>query len=222
MVEQTVELSVISYAPASMQIMAKKRISRRFPGDHTCRFGRQFTLQWRRNERDGVSNHRRLHCLLNDLDLLGQIWHRSQIFWLHHYTVHKPDCFMVAILCTYVYVYLDCLRSRLFHSLNTLQVYWSRQPRVFWRVTTVLHENLPVTSGCLSQWTSNAERADFMVSSLKIWRQFKHDLHAYDIKAIWPVTKESADVAYAFLTNMILFTCITYIINDLEVTIYFT
>ena len=30
---------------------------------HECIF--PFTLQWRHNERGGVSNHRRLHCLLN-------------------------------------------------------------------------------------------------------------------------------------------------------------
>ena len=35
------------------------------------------TLQWRHNERDGVSNHRRLHCLLNRFSGADQRKHQS-------------------------------------------------------------------------------------------------------------------------------------------------
>ena len=52
--------------------------------------------------------------------------------------LHSPDWFTVSFLCTYrTYI------SRLLHgpdcfSLNLLHAYWSRQPRVFWRLTLLL------------------------------------------------------------------------------------
>ena len=83
-----------------------------------------------------------------DLDLQGQIWFKKSNFLVsplleihnQHITtrepwaprlLHRPDCFMVSILWAYLY-------TRLFHSLITLHAYWSRQPRVFWHLTSLL------------------------------------------------------------------------------------
>ena len=35
--------------------------------DTICYYGLEYTLQWRHNERDGVSNHQHHDCLLNGL-----------------------------------------------------------------------------------------------------------------------------------------------------------
>ena len=49
----------------------------------------QWALHWRHNERDGVSNHRRLHCLLN-----CWFWHRlkktSKLHGTGHCAVNLP------------------------------------------------------------------------------------------------------------------------------------
>ena len=88
------------------------------------------------------------------LDLQGQIWLKksnflaSQLLGIHNHHIttrepwvprllHRPDCFMVSILCMYLYTY-TVSRSWLFHSLNTLHVHWSRQPRVFRHLTSFL------------------------------------------------------------------------------------
>ena len=92
--------------------------------------------------------------MATDLDLQGQIWFKKSNFLVsplleilnHHITtrepwvprlLHKPDYFMVLILCAYLYTY-TVSQSRLFHSLNTLHAYWSRQPRVFRRLPSLL------------------------------------------------------------------------------------
>ena len=89
-----------------------------------------------------------------DHDLQGQIWLKKSNFLAsplleihnHHITtrepwlprlLHRPDCFMVFILCMYLYTYTVSW-SWLFHSLNTLHVHWSWQPRVFRRLTPFL------------------------------------------------------------------------------------
>ena len=92
-----------------------------------------------------------------DLHLQGQIWLNKSNFLVsplleiynHHIhdittrepgvprLLHRRDCFMVSILCTYLYT-KTVSRSWLFHSLDTLHVYWSRQRRVFWRLPSLL------------------------------------------------------------------------------------
>ena len=42
-----------------------------------CHIFSWLSLQWRHNERDGVSNHRRLHCLLNVSSVADQRKHQS-------------------------------------------------------------------------------------------------------------------------------------------------
>ena len=51
--------------------------------------------------------------------------------------LHGPDCFMVFILCMYLYTW-NVSWSPLFHSLNSLHVYWPRQLRVFQHLTSLL------------------------------------------------------------------------------------
>ena len=51
--------------------------------------------------------------------------------------LHRPDCFMVSILGMYSYIWAVSW-SWLFHSINTLHLYWSWQPRVFWCRTLLL------------------------------------------------------------------------------------
>ena len=51
--------------------------------------------------------------------------------------LHGPDCFMASILYTYLYT-LTASQSQLLHSLHPLQIYWSRYPRVFRHLTSLL------------------------------------------------------------------------------------
>ena len=98
-----------------------------------------------------------------DLDLKSQIWLKkpnflvSPLLEIHndHITtrdpwvprlLHRPECFMVSILYTYLYTW-TVSRSRLFHSLDMLHVYWSRQPRVFWRLPSLLFTVIFMPSG---------------------------------------------------------------------------
>ena len=106
-----------------------------------------------------------------DLDLQDQIWLKksnflaSPLLEIHNHHIntrepwvpsllHRPDCFMVSILCMYLYT-LTVSRSWLFHSLNTLHVHWSRQPRVFRRLTPFLFYN---TDWCSSTFMTNTNK----------------------------------------------------------------
>ena len=51
--------------------------------------------------------------------------------------LYSPDCFMVSILCMYLSTKTTS-PSWLFHSRNPLHIYWSRQPRVFWCLTSLV------------------------------------------------------------------------------------
>ena len=83
---------------------------------------------------------------VTNIDLQGQIWLKKENH-NHHITTKEPwvpvllpglDCFMVAILYTLMYTY-TVSRSQLFHSLNLLHVYWSKQPRAFRCLMSVLY-----------------------------------------------------------------------------------
>ena len=99
------------------------------PNSHLCS---QYSCNSHQLEMAGANAHL---MLIYNFHQIGENWLRIEwelkfFFAWASRQLHDPDCYTVSIHCTYLFTETTS-RSWLFHSLNPLQVYWSRQPRVF-------------------------------------------------------------------------------------------